>query len=187
MKIDKRIIIAIVVLIALIAIMFTPIGTSIKEAIEGDQHLVGTRDEKINDQDYDVDLIGYNGAENTNLLKLKNSGEVVFLNFWGTWCPPCVKEMPSIQQLYEAKGDKVKFVLIAIQDKPKTITSFLEKNNYTMPVYEAGSPLSINILPKVFPTTYIINKKGEIVLKETKNRDWNDKEINALLDQLIAE
>ena len=56
-----------------------------------------------------------------------------------------------------------------------------------MPVYEAASPLSINLLPKVFPTTYILNKKGEIVLKETKNRDWNDKEMNDLLDKLIAE
>ena len=43
------------------------------------------------------------------------------------------------------------------------------------------------MLPKVFPTTYILNKKGEVVLSETKTRDWNDKEINALLDKLIAE
>ena len=81
----------------------------------------------------------------------------------------------------------MKFVLIAIQDKPAIFNAFLQKNKYTMPVFEPNSPISNNMLPKVFPTTYILNKKGEIVLKETKTRDWNDKEINTLLDKLITE
>ena len=187
MKKNNQIILAVVVLVALVAIMFTPVGTSIKKMLEGDDHVVGARDKKLSDSDFDIDLIGYNGAKDDNLLKLKNSGEVIFLNYWGSWCPPCVQEMPTIQKLYEGKGQKVKFVLIAIQDKPKKINSFLQENNYTMPVYEPNSPISVNMLPHVFPTTYIINKKGEIVLTETKTRDWNDAEINQLLDKLIAE
>jgi len=187
MKKNNQIILAIVVIVALIAIMFTPIGTSIKKLMEGEDHLVGVRDEKLSDSDFDIDLIGLNGATDSNLLQMKNSGEVVFLNYWGSWCPPCVQEMPTIQKLYESKGQKVNFVLIAIQDKTKTVNAFLQKNNYTMPVYEPNSPISVNMLPHVFPTTYIINKKGEIVLKETKTRDWNDAEINQLLDKLIAE
>lgn len=187
MKKNNQIILAVVVIVALIAIMFTPVGTSIKKLMEGEDHLVGVRDEKLTENDFDIDLIGHNGATNSNLLDFKKSGEVVFINFWGSWCPPCVEEMPSIQKLFEAKGNKVKFVLVTIQDKPKTFNAFLQKNNYTMPVYEPNSPISVNMLPHVFPTTYIINKKGEIVLKETKTRDWNDAEINQLLDKLIAE
>lgn len=186
MKKNKQIIFAVAVVIALVAIMFTPIGTFLKSKIEDDSHVAGM-DVKLSESDYDIDLIGHNGAKNTNLLDFKNSGEVIFLNFWGSWCPPCVAEMPTIQKLYEAKGQKVKFVLIAIQDKPKVFNAFLEKNGYTIPVYEPNSPISNNMLPRVFPTTYILNKKGEIVLKETKTRDWNDKEINNLLDKLIAE
>lgn len=186
MKKNKQIILAVTVVIALVAIMFTPIGTFLKSKIEDDSHVAGM-DVELSESDYDIDLIGHNGAKNTNLLDFKNSGEVIFLNFWGSWCPPCVAEMPTIQKLYEAKGQKVKFVLIAIQDKPKVFNAFLEKNNYTMPVYEPNSPLSNNILPRVFPTTYILNKKGQVVLKEIKTRDWNDKEINDLLDKLIAE
>lgn len=186
MKANKQIIFAVVVILGLIAIMFTPIGTFFKSKMEDNSHLAGSEVE-LTDSDYDIDLIGHNGAKNTNLIDFKKSGEVVFINFWGSWCPPCVAEMPTIQKLYEAKGQKVKFVLVAIQDKPKAFNPFLQKNNYTMPVYEPNSPISNNMLPKVFPTTYILNKKGEIVLKETKTRDWNDKEINALLDKLIAE
>ena len=186
MKANKQIIFAVVVILGLIAIMFTPIGTFFKSNMEDNSHLAGSEVE-LTDSDYDIDLIGHNGAKNTNLIDFKKSGEVVFINFWGSWCPPCVAEMPTIQKLYEAKRQKVKFVLVAIQDKPKAFNPFLQKNNYTMPVYEPNSPISNNMLPKVFPTTYILNKKGEIILKETKTRDWNDKEINALLDKLIAE
>ena len=186
MKANKQIILAVVVVVALIAIMFTPVGTFFKNKMEDNSHLAGTDIEFI-ESDFDIDLIGHNGAQNTNLLDFKKSGEVVFINYWGSWCPPCVAEMPSIQKLYESKGQKIKFVLIAIQDKPTTFNPFLQKNKYTMPVYEPKSPISNNMLPKVFPTTYILNKKGEIVLNETKTRDWNDKEINDLLDKLIAE
>lgn len=187
MKKNKQIILAVAVVLALVAIMFTPIGTLIKQKLEGDEHLVGIRDENLSDSDFDIDLIGHNGAQNANLLEFKNSGNVVFLNYWGSWCPPCVSEMPTIQKLFEAKGQQVKFVLVAIQDKPKTFNAFLQKNNYTMPVYEPNSPISVNMMPHVFPTTYILNKKGEVVLMETKTRDWNDAEINALLERLIAE
>lgn len=186
MKKNKQIILAIVVVVALVAIMFTPIGTFLKSKIEDDTHVAGM-DIELSESDYDIDLIGHNGAKKANLLDFKNSGEVIFINFWGSWCPPCVAEMPTIQKLYEAKGQKVKFVLVAIQDKPATFNTFLQKNNYTMPVYEPNSPISNNMLPRVFPTTYILNKKGQVVLKETKTRDWNDKEINDLLDKLIAE
>lgn len=186
MKVNKQIVLAIVVAVGLVSIMFTPIGTYIKGLMEDDTYLAGNKTE-FKASDYDIDLIGHNGASNTNLLDFKNSGEVVFINFWGSWCPPCVEEMPSIQKLYEAKGGKVKFVLIAIQDKPNTFNAFLKKNNYTMPVFEPVSPISNQMMPLVFPTTYILNKKGEIVFKENKTRDWNDAQINELMDKLIAE
>jgi len=59
-------------------------------------------------EELNLQLKGVN-VPDANLADFK--GKVVFLNFWGTWCPPCRAEYPSIQKLYEAKKDKVQFVL----------------------------------------------------------------------------
>src|SRR5690625_5854855 len=115
------------------------------------------REFNLNDDNLDIDLTGYNGTSDSNLKE--HRGKVVFLNMWGSWCPPCVEEMPSIQKLYEAKGDQVSFVLITMQDKPERFVPFLEKHNYSMPVYEANSLLPKALIPNAFPTTFIINKK----------------------------
>jgi cytochrome c-type biogenesis protein len=104
-------------------------------------------------------------------------GKVVFLNFWATWCPPCNKELPDIEELYKEYNlnkDEVVFLGIANpsseeypnnQDVGKEeIVSFLEDKEYTFPTLfdETGELLqSYNIT--AFPTTFIIDKEGNIV------------------------
>src|SRR5690606_31689871 len=131
------------------------------------------------------DLTGYNGASEGNLKE--HRGKVVFLNVWGSWCPPCVGEMPSIQKSYEAKGEQVSFVLITMQDKQERIVPVLEKHNYSMQVYEANRLLPKALITNAFPTTFIINKKGEVVEKVTRSRNWNEEEVHKMLDKLLAE
>src|SRR5690606_36669164 len=81
----------------------------------------------------------------------------------------------------------VNFGFIAMQDKPEKINSFLKKTDYTIPIYEANSKFSKEIHPQSYPTTYILNKKGEIVLLARGASDWNAPAIHQLLDKLIAE
>lgn len=190
MKIDKGIITSAIALILLGLFFFTPVGDWVKGIIN-EKTLAGPNTEKplrefsLNDQELAISLKGYNGTPDANLADFR--GQVVFLNFWGSWCPPCVAEMPSIQKLHETYGDKIKIVLITMNDKPEKFVPFLEKHHYSMPVYEAQSLIPKVLIPKSFPTTYIIDKKGEVVRKEIKSEDWNSPEVHEMISKLLNE
>src|SRR5690606_29152824 len=190
MKLDKGIIISIVALILLGLFFFTPVGDWATSFLN-EKTLAGQSTEKpirtfnLNDENTDIELKGYNGTPDANLKDFR--GKVVFLNFWGSWCPPCVEEMPGIQKLYETKGDQMAIVLITMKDRPEKFLPFLQENNYSMPVYEASSLLPKQLIPGSFPTTYILNKKGEIVLKEIKSVDWGSDEALSMVQKFIDE
>lgn len=190
MKIDKGQIISLILVLIVILLFFTPVGTKLKATI--DLHTLPNPQLKSNtevklfpSEDWQVQLKAYNGFQDIQLEEFK--GEVVFINFWGTWCGPCVAEIPALQKLYEAKGENVNFAFIAMMDKPEKINSFLKKTGYTIPIYEANSKFSKEIHPLSFPTTYILNKKGEILFFERGAVNWDAPEIHQLLDKLIAE
>ncbi|RZJ33023.1 MAG: TlpA family protein disulfide reductase [Chryseobacterium sp.] len=129
----------------------------------------------------DIDLKGIN-TSSTNLKNLH--GKVLFLNFWGTWCPPCRTEWPTVQKLYDLRKDKLEFALIAMQDQEEDVQKFLKDNNYSVPVYIAESPLDPKILPQAFPTTYLIGKDGRILKKEDSSMDWSKDSILEFIDNV---
>lgn len=170
------------VLVAILAVIaFVP---GVKETLKEQFFPVATVEQAVtvSEADYNIELKGIN-VPSTNLNNLRGKN-LVFLNFWGTWCAPCRKEWPSIEALYQARKDKMDFVLIAMQDKEEDVVKFLKENNYTAPVYIAQSPISDKILPRVFPTTYLLDKNGRILLKEDATKDWNSKSVNEFIDNV---
>jgi len=123
-------------------------------------------------------------GQTKNFKDLK--GKVIFLNFWATWCPPCVAEFSSIDDLYKEYKDKVEFVLLSNEDNQK-VKAFLAKKGYSI-----SSNTYMDEIPKVFysesiPATYVISKKGELVVSKKGAAKWNSEKSKALLDKLIAE
>ncbi|PVW15895.1 TlpA family protein disulfide reductase [Marixanthomonas spongiae] len=113
-----------------------------------------------------------------------SEGNVVLLNFWATWCPPCIAEMPSLQNLYDEYGDQVDFYLVT-SEKPETVRRFMDKKGYTLPVYIQQSNAPEALYSQALPTTYLISKKGEIVIKETGAADWDSKKTKEIIDGLL--
>ena len=117
-----------------------------------------------------------------NFTQMEN--QVVFLNFWATWCPPCIAEMPDIHSLYKEKKDEVTFVMISLDQDEKKAHQCIEKKEFEFPVYFLRSTL-----PKVFdthsiPTTYVIDKEGMIRIENHGMAKYNTSSFKELLDQL---
>lgn len=116
----------------------------------------------------DFTLLDQNGVSHT-LSDYK--GKTVFLNFWGTWCPPCRHEMPAIQNLYEDYGSNEGDVIILGIAAPNSsregdtahIQEFLETEGYTYPtVMDEDTSIFFSYGITSFPTTFMIDTEGNI-------------------------
>jgi thiol-disulfide isomerase/thioredoxin len=124
-------------------------------------------------------------SDGTTTVHLESyRGKVVLLNFWATWCAPCVVEMPSLVQLHHDIPDLV-ILAVSIDDDPDAYTSFLKSHNVDLITVRDPSQSS----PKLFhtdmwPETYLIDRKGVIRSKYIGAKDWSDPEIRALIQSL---
>jgi len=122
---------------------------------------------------------------NHNLLNFQDlKGKVVLINFWATWCPPCVAEMPSMQSLYNDYKDKIEFLFVTNDDFGK-VKPFLEKNNYTFKVYNPAAQYPEYFNVKTIPRTFLIDKNGAIVIDENNAVNWNSDLVRETIDELL--
>ena len=131
--------------------------------------------------DYNWSLSKLNGAS-TNLKK--NKGNIVLINKWATWCPPCVAEMPSLQNLYDTYGDKVSFYFIS-DETPEKLNAFMSKNGYDFPIYISASLAPEKLNSNSLPTTYLIGKDGAIVIQKVGAADWDSTSVRETLNRLL--
>jgi thiol-disulfide isomerase/thioredoxin len=100
---------------------------------------------------------------------------VVFLNFWATWCPPCVGEMPSIQRLYDTLKDEEGVVFVCVSDEePDTVRKFVEEKGYTFPVYTMEGERPEDFRGRGIPTTFILSQDGKISFRHIGSAKWDD-------------
>jgi thiol-disulfide isomerase/thioredoxin len=118
-------------------------------------------------------------------------GKVVLLNFWATWCPPCIREMPSMERLHQQVNAE-DFIVLAVNqmedvDQVFAFTGQLEIDPTFEILFDSESKVSHNYAVRGLPTTYLIDKRGNIRYRAVGGREFNHPEVVKIIDQLIKE
>jgi len=105
-------------------------------------------------------------------------GKPVVLNFWASWCPPCVAEMPSLVQLQKQLGDKATVLAVSLDSDDNAYKQFIRDHNIDLLTVRDSKQMSNALYGTFkFPETYIIDKTGKIVRKFIGEQDWTTPEI----------
>jgi len=117
-------------------------------------------------------------------------GNVVVLNFFGSWCEPCGKEMPSLERAFQ-RNKEHGLVVLGIAADPegvKTVAPFLKQHNVTFPVLlDPKSEVFSRYFVRAIPVTYLLDREGKIATMYRGEADWNSDEAQALLEHLLKE
>jgi thiol-disulfide isomerase/thioredoxin len=112
-------------------------------------------------------------------------GKLLVLNFWASWCPPCVQETPSLSRFasdYAGKG--VVVMAISVDKDEKAYQNFLQKFR---PAFLTAREFKIHedYGTYMYPETYLIDSRGKVVRKIAEGADWNDPQLRAYIDSLL--
>ena len=134
---------------------------------------------------YKMNMLDENG-NNVTLEDLK--GKVVFINFWATWCGPCIVEMPSIQKLYDKLKDNPEFafVILEVEGKKDKASNFMKNKKLNLPVYYPAGDFPEEFFRGSLPTTVILDKQGNIAHITEGLADYSGQDIVDFLNQVKA-
>jgi cytochrome c biogenesis protein CcmG, thiol:disulfide interchange protein DsbE len=116
-------------------------------------------------------------------------GKVVVLNFWATWCPPCIEETPALERLEKHIAGRGGVVLgVSVDEDQAAYEKFLREHGITFPTFRDPSrkiPLAYGT--NLFPDTYVIDRHGKLMRKFMSAQDWDSPEMLSYFDSILAQ
>lgn len=190
-------IVASLLLVAVLALAFVGYGLlsnrrereTESSSIVAAQSVDSTNQQEVEPLLSDYDATVYTREGEPVRLSAIADGRPLVINFWATWCPYCLKEMPDYQQLVAEYGDEVSFAFVDQNDgKRETISvaeAWLEENGYTdLPVfYDTDLEVSYSFGAQALPTTVLVSADGTIV--SASAGAINLEAMRAALDELV--
>ncbi len=186
MKISKKTILNVVLILFILSFFVTPIGYYGKIWLNrifafSPELIEKTEQEKITDYDWQLK------DEDWNFFNFeKSKGNVVFINLWASWRLPSEAELSSIQELYDKYKGKVDFYIITNEERAP-VEAFMEEHEFTFPVTYLIIGEKMPIDADKVPSSYLIDKSGNIAIQEEGISDWGSGKVHKLMDKLISE
>ncbi len=110
--------------------------------------------------------------------------EVLLINLWASWCPPCVVEMPGLNALYETEKQEVGFVMITWDKTMEAAQNYRDRNGYSFPIYKTTGQVPESLRAGSIPTTFILDKKEKTLYRHAGMIAFDDPQMRGFLKAL---
>ena len=145
-------------------------------------------DMKISTIDFESNVLQFSDLDN-NIFSIQDfKGKNLFINYWATWCNPCLAEMPYMAELYEKykNEDDIVFLYLS-REELNTIKNYIPKDDslQQLPIYKIITDDEFFATSGI-PTTFIINSDGTVIVKDLGSAFWNDESVFKFIDNLIG-
>ncbi len=157
--------------------------SNLSYSYENNQLLLHNKPKKIEE----IKLVNIEG-EIVEIIKKTQNKKIYLLNFWATWCPPCIKEIPELLELKEKNEKKIEILFISVDSNPKkAIPKFLKKHKFkNMSIFSDKTlKLSKKLNVKIMPTTILVNNDLNEISRVEGYIDWLDEKIYDKFRELL--
>jgi thiol-disulfide isomerase/thioredoxin len=146
------------------------------------------KDGNIISIDFETNALQFTDLDSKMFSIQDFKGKTLFINYWATWCNPCLAEMPSMADLYErySSNDAIVFLYLS-REELKTIQEYIPKDEslQKLPIYKVVTDDEFFATTGI-PTTFIINSSGDLIVKDVGSAFWNDQSVFNFIDNLLG-
>lgn len=166
-------------LVILLGIILAAVGVWYVGLSATDSKPQQTTDAKVGKASPSFTLDSLDGTKVT----VGQSGRITVINFWATWCPPCLEEMPELEEFAKKNQQKINFYAVNLKESNEKVSDFMDKHKYTMPVLldkDGGVAKQFQIT--AIPTTIIVDKNG--LIKHRQSGAMTRNELEGIINSL---